>query len=29
MIEMHLEECLQERDFRMIVQIQESGLKLM
>jgi predicted nuclease of predicted toxin-antitoxin system len=27
-IEMHYEQCLAERDFRMIVQIQESGLKL-
>lgn len=27
-IEMHYEQCVTERDFRMIVQIQESGLKL-
>jgi predicted nuclease of predicted toxin-antitoxin system len=27
-VEAHYEQCLAERDFRMIVQIQESGLKL-
>ena len=28
LIEMHYEQALTERDFRMIVQIQESGIKL-
>ena len=28
LIERHYEQCLTESDFRMIVQIQESGLKL-
>jgi predicted nuclease of predicted toxin-antitoxin system len=28
LVETHYEQCLAERDFRMIVQIQESGLKL-
>jgi hypothetical protein len=28
LIEMHYEQCLTKGDFRMIVQIQESGLKL-
>jgi predicted nuclease of predicted toxin-antitoxin system len=28
MIELHFAQCLEEKDFRMIVQIQESGIKL-
>jgi hypothetical protein len=27
MIELHYAQCLEEKDFRMIVQIQESGIK--